>query len=228
MATSSRKWLALGIAALVLISVLILFFSSRNNATTARAEIRIALVGDSITEGSGYPAKLQRLLGPDFSIGNFGVSGSTVSLESGMPYMDQQAFRKSKNFQPSIVVIMLGTNDASDKSRESNEDFSVDLRKLVGAYEALEGDQIIWLVKPPPIFNNNLSLNNTDLAENVIPCIEQVAADLNLTTVDVNNALANYPQYFGDGVHPNDDGAAIIANEIGDALTPDSLPIDAL
>jgi lysophospholipase L1-like esterase len=41
---------------------------------------------------------------------------------------------------------------------------------------------------------------------------------LNLPTVDVNSALANHPEYFDDGVHPNSDGAMVIASEINNAI----------
>lgn len=85
-----------------------------------RDPIRVACVGDSITQGSGYPAKLQVLLGTNYSVGNFGVSGSTVTLNSTKPYMNQTAFEKAQQFQPKVVVIMLGTNDARTDLMKTN------------------------------------------------------------------------------------------------------------
>ncbi len=54
------------------------------------AKTKIACVGDSITFGSGipnreklsYPAQLSALLGDDYEVRNFGVSGATM-LENG-------------------------------------------------------------------------------------------------------------------------------------------------
>jgi lysophospholipase L1-like esterase len=54
----------------------------------------------------------------------------------------------------------------------------------------------------------------------VLPGIEQVADDLDLPTIDVNTALSD-PEYFIDGVHPNLDGAQVIAITISDAITPE-------
>lgn len=133
------------------------------------------------------------------------------------PYIEEPAFQDSMEFEPSIVVIMLGTNDAH--TQQSTEGFVTDYETLVADYEALPGDQQIILVKPPPIYDNNLELNGTDLQEQVIPLIEQVASDMSLPILDLYTALMNHPEYFIDGVHPNDNGAAAIAAEISQAIT---------
>jgi hypothetical protein len=74
-------------------------------------------------------------------------------------------------------------------------------------------------MKPPPIFDNELGLNNTNLEEGVILGIEQVANELRLPTIDVNAALTNHSEYFEDGVHPNIEGAELIASEINEVIT---------
>jgi lysophospholipase L1-like esterase len=190
--------------------------------------IRVACVGDSITQGSGYPHKLQILLGPNYTVGNFGVSGSTVSQNSTIPYMNQTAFKKAEDFDPDIVVIMLGTNDANPEIAHSEENFESDYNQLVNSFEALNGDQMIWVVKSPPIFSNTSSYNNTYLADTVIPHVDNVANQLNLPTVDMYNVFSNHSDYFMDGVHPNPDGASLIASNVYDAITsPDGSPDDS-
>ena len=53
-------------------------------AGSARAATAVACVGDSITEGSGWPAKLGTKLGAEFSVMNYGVSGTyTVTGADG-------------------------------------------------------------------------------------------------------------------------------------------------
>ena len=82
--------------------------------------VRIACVGDSITEGSGlgnpavesYPARLQRLLGTHYLVRNFGVSGRTLLKKGDYPYWKESAYRLSRDFAPDIVLIKLGSNDA--------------------------------------------------------------------------------------------------------------------
>jgi lysophospholipase L1-like esterase len=223
MTKAKMALLAVGLAILVgSSSLIVLFFGNLGNRTKPANLIRVACVGDSITEGSGYPVYLQAMLGDNYEVGNFGVSGSTVLLNSDTPYMKQSAFQEAKAFQPSIVVIMLGTNDAHEPTYESIENFQADYKKLISAYQALESNPQIWLVVPPPIFENELS--ETNLEQGVIPQIEQVANELDLPTIDVNTVLINYPEYFGDGVHPSSEGAMLIASEINQAITSDGVP----
>jgi lysophospholipase L1-like esterase len=53
----------------------------------------------------------------------------------------------------------------------------------------------------------------------VIPLIKQVANETNLATIDVHTALINHPDYFWDGIHPNNEGARVIATQVYDAIT---------
>ena len=52
----------------------------------------------------------------------------------------------------------------------------------------------------------------------LIPCIKEAANQTNFPIIDVYSALANYSDYFPDGVHPNNEGAKLIANEIYKAI----------
>jgi lysophospholipase L1-like esterase len=219
-ATTKRILLAF-VAVVLIVSFYCMgwFLLSYNISVQNSGLIHVACVGDSITEGSGYPETLQALLGDDFKVGNFGVSGSSVLSTSGLPYMNQSEFSEAKDFQPSIVVVMLGTNDAKENVTESTTTFQADYRQLVNAYATLESSPAVWLVMPPPIFENTLDLNNTRLEQHILPCIENVANELDLPTIDLNTAFTGYPEYFMDGVHPSSDGAMAIATEVNQAIT---------
>jgi len=185
--------------------------------------IRVACVGDSITAITGYPSDLQKLLGANYIVGNFGHSGATVELNTWCPYMNQSEFEEALEFQPEIVVIMLGTNDDHSWAIPYNESFEYDYTALITSFQQLDNSPRIWLVKPPPIFNNSLGLSNTYFSENIIPQIQDVANKLNLTTIDVYSAFGNHADYFADGVHPNSQGAELIANEVYNAIkSPDN------
>ena len=181
-------------------------------------KIRIACVGDSITGGTQYPGDLGMLLGENYTVGNFGVDGSTVTLDSDNPYINNSAFQEAKEFQPNIVIIMLGTNDANPTIRQVNGSFANDYVKLVEEFQALSSKPKIYLVKPSPIFSNGTALSAEYFRETVIPTIEQVANQTNLPIIDVYSALANYSEFFRDGVHPDEQGAILIANEIYKAI----------
>jgi acyl-CoA thioesterase-1 len=218
------KLLAIGIAVMILLVGFAAYFTVTTNIVAAKP-IRVACVGDSITEGSGYPYKLRLLLGSDYVVGNFGVSGSTVSLNSTKPYMNESKFQDAINFHPDIVIIMLGTNDANLEISQNEDGFETDYSKLVSAFEQLDGKQLIWVVKSPPIFTTNSSYNNSYLEGNVFPQIDNLADQMNLPTVDVYSALVNHSDFFVDGVHPDDNGASLIALNVYDAITlPDGSP----
>ena len=217
------KQLTIGVAVLI---VLLGIATYGNIATSNMPKpIRVALVGDSITQGSGYPFKLQMLLGSNYTVGNFGVCGSTVSHNSTIPYVNQTEFQRAEDFDPDIVVIMLGTNDANPEIAYSEDSFETDYSQIVTSFQGLDGNQLIWVVKSPPIFANNSSYNNTYLADTVLPHIDNLANQMNLPTVDMYNALISHSDYFMDGVHPNPDGATVIASNVYDAITlPDGSP----
>ena len=83
-------------------------------ASHAAEPVRVACVGDSITQGvgiqnpqkDGYPAKLQEILGAGWTVQNFGVGGRTM-LRKADPFDHRPALESS----PDIVIIALGTND---------------------------------------------------------------------------------------------------------------------
>lgn len=218
------KLLAIGIVVMILSVGFTAYFLVNTNVVSARP-IRVACIGDSITEGSGYPNKLNMLLGSNYAVGNFGVSGSTVSLKSTKPYIYESKFQDAMAFHPDIVVIMLGTNDANAEISQNEDSFETDYSQLVSAFEQLDGKQLIWIVKSPPIFTANSSYNNTYLESTVLPKIDKLADQMNLPTVDVYSAFGNHSDYFMDGVHPDGNGAAIIASNVYDAITlPDGSP----
>ncbi len=214
-----RKMRLLGImmAAIFILATL----TALSQFSTATAKIRVACVGDSITRGSGYPAKLQALLGPKYEVQNFGADGATVSLNSSSPYMNVTAFKKALSFNPDIVVIMLGTNDADPRVIQYNNTFEDDYARLVSSFQSLNSDPQVWIAESPPIQNTSLTLSSQDFSQTIIPHIENVAQNLNLPTINVYDSFQNYPTSYLDGVHPDTDGATLIACDVAMALTPD-------
>ena len=199
---------AVCIAILIIISLVLVAVFSGTNTT------RVACIGDSITQLSTYPGHLQTLLGTSYQVKEFGVSGATVLFNSVTPYIDQEEFQRAKQFLPNIVIILLGTNDAREDHYQSIDNFVADYEQLIREVQAFESKPKIFLVKPPPIFDNQFDLSNANLVDGVIPRIEQVAKELGLTTIDAHTPLANHPEYFMDGVHPNNEGAKLIASEV--------------
>jgi acyl-CoA thioesterase-1 len=212
----------LAITSLIIIVVLSIAAYSQAGQNTSAQPLRVACVGDSITRGSGYPAKLQSLLGSNYNVANFGVDGAAVTLSSERPYMNQSQFQMAQNFQPDIVVVMLGTNDANTNATQYDNTFEDDYTKLVTSFQSLNSNPQVWVAVSPPIQNNSLELSAPYFEENIIPHLHHVAQDLNLPTINVYDSFQNHPDFFMDGVHPDSDGATLIACDVCIAITPES------
>lgn len=215
--------LTIGLIVLLTLSTIAasLIFANLNNDASLDA-LRVACVGDSLTQSTVYPYELSLLLGKvDYKVGNFGVGSTTVSLDSQTPYMKTSTFQNALEFKPDLVIIMLGTNDAQPSLHQYNTSFVDDYVKLISAFQMISSEPKIWITLPPPIFYDQGGKISPEYFKNtIIPCIKQVAIETNLPIIDVYSALANYSDHFPDGVHPNSEGGKLIAVEIYKALKP--------
>lgn len=189
--------------------------------------IKVACVGDSITYGYGlnnweeenYPAVLSGLMGDGYQVENFGVSGRTVQSNGNYPYTATDAYKASIEFQSSILVFMMGSNDAKTINWKGTEAFEKELNSILDSYiQAKE----IYLCTPASVFYSEKQLktlkeyniqpgNITEITE----IVKRVADERGYCLIDINALTASYPEWFEvDGVHPNAEGAAAIAKEI--------------
>jgi len=187
------------------------------------AKIRLACVGDSITEGAGlsvsYPVRLGRLLGAEYNARNFGVSGCTLLKAGDMPYWDQTAFNSSLAFQPNIVVIMLGSNDAKPQNWRYGTNFVRDYLELINRYANLTSNPSIYLCTPcPPIPPGAFTISPTTVQTSVVPAVRVVSEQSQRPLIDVNTAMFGHKEWFPDLIHPNDSGAAVLAAVIYSGL----------
>lgn len=93
-------------------------------------KFRVACAGSSITEGSfspgeKFPDMLQDLLGRDFDVENLGVIGKKVQKGSKddwpSPYWLTEEFKKLQECKWDIVVLMMGTSDATDAGVDDSQ-----------------------------------------------------------------------------------------------------------
>jgi acyl-CoA thioesterase I len=215
-----RKSVLVAIIAAIILSSLYMLPIGNHLMDNQSSLIRVACVGDSITQGTYYTQDLQELLGNHYVVGNFGLGGSTVLLSTIKPYMYRPVFQNAQNFRPNIVVVMLGTNDANPMYLDRIGNFVQDYKTLVSQFSSAHQ---IWLVLPPPIYSDSLGPNEASLVHDVIPGIQEVASELNLLTIDVYSSLLDHSDFFYDGVHPTAEGAQIIANTVYAALTNHTL-----
>jgi len=119
--------------------------------------IKVACVGDSITQGSGaqkgksYPAQLQGLLGDGYQVGNFGVSARTLLKKGDFPYWKEKKYQDALAMEPAIVVIMLGTNDTKPQNWKFEAEFDADYRELVKSFQSLKSKPKVFVCRPVPV-----------------------------------------------------------------------------
>jgi len=198
--------------------------------STYNDPIRIACVGDSITQGAGagegkaYPSQLQELLGEKWKVGNFGVSGRTLLRKGDSSYWNERALQNAQDFKPDVVIIMLGTNDTKPQNWAHKDEFFADYKDLVKTFQALESKPRIYVCRPCPVPEpGNFGINETNI-KLVNRLIDKLAQEENLSVIDMHAALKSKPELLPDRVHPNDEGAAVMAKTAYKALTGKRAP----
>lgn len=193
--------------------------------------IRVAAVGDSITYGhawpdQSYPVYLANALGEDYSVGNYGHNGASVTGFGGSweKYSNLAEYSSSIGFAPDVIVIMLGSNDANGWAN-AQASYESDLRALITAYKTLfPNAEIILVTSPPTLENNAYGIPNDVVKNSVNPIQRKVAQDMGLTLVDLRKAMeehsGGYNSFFreGDGVHLSVEGANFVADLIAEAI----------
>jgi acyl-CoA thioesterase I len=195
-------------------------------SSLSAAAIKVACIGDSITEGAGvdnaavnaYPVVLGRLLGTNYTTRNFGVGGRTLLKKGDYPYWNEAAFRNATNWLPDVVTIKLGTNDSKPQNWRYKDQFAIDLRAMIDVFAQLSSHPKIVLCLPVPAYSITFDINPDIIKNEIIPIIQQVAQERGLMTVDLYTVLSGKPELFPDDIHPNAIGAALIARTLHGAI----------
>ncbi|MEI7651646.1 MAG: GDSL-type esterase/lipase family protein [Verrucomicrobiota bacterium] len=194
---------------------------------TARAAepVKVACVGDSITQGAGaqkgksYPAQLQGLLGEGYQVGNFGVSGRTLLKKGDFPYWKEKKYQEALAMEPAIVVIMLGTNDTKPQNWKFEAEFAADYRELVKSFQTLKSKPKVFVCRPVPVpGKGNYGINEENIQKE-IPRLDVLAKELGCEVIDMHAALEKSPELLPDRVHPNTAGAGEMAKAAAKAIT---------
>lgn len=187
--------------------------------------IRLACVGDSITAGVGaargksYPAQLGELLGDRWKVGNFGNSASTLLNSGNKPYQKQGSFTAALKFEPHVVVIMLGTNDTKPNNWQRKSEFVNDYHDLIEEFAALPTKPRIFICYPVPVpGKGNFGINEAGIKEQS-PMIKAIAEKAKTGVIDMYAALQDHPETLPDRVHPNTEGARLMAKAAYSVLT---------
>lgn len=190
---------------------------------------RVACVGNSITYGmtladpatESYPAQLQQMLGDGYEVGNFGKSGATLLRHGHRPYIAQEEWAKAKAFKGDIAVIHLGVNDTDPRNWPYYRDeFVSDYLALIDTLRQENPKCRIIIALLSPITHNHprFESGTQQWQEEIQEAIKTVARVGKAQLIDFHKPLYAYPQLIPDAVHPNKEGATMLARTVYSAI----------
>ena len=192
--------------------------------------VKVSCVGNSVTFGmrienreqDSYPAQLQRMLGDGFEVGNFGHSGATLLRHGHMPYFEQPEFRQAMDFAGDIVVIHLGLNDTDPRNWPNYRDeFVGDYLALIDSLRSVNPKARVMIALMTPIadrhrrFNSGTKLWHGEIQE----AIRTVSVLAGTELIDFHTPLYPYPWLLPDALHPNAEGAGLLAKTVYQEIT---------
>lgn len=203
--------------------------------------IKIGMVGDSITQGSGsstkdrgvlaHPNQIGRILWKDCLVYNYGRAGRTMREDHGDSYMAASIYSEALQgaTKMDIMTIMLGTNDADrffgaqGKWTDADDaQFIASCEKMVKSFYDKNNNLKFFLFNAPSCFraDSDYVAGIPDVRE-----AQQAAYDHLKTKgynmlgfLDVGELTKDMKKYFSDGLHPNDPGHKLLAERIAEYL----------
>ena len=176
---------------------------------------RIVAFGDSLTSGRGigrdaaYPAVLQDRLtreGYDYQVVNAGLSGDTTSRAL-------RRLRGALDGDVRVLIVALGANDGL--RGVSVDQLKSNLGKIIEEAQQRKIDVVLVGMDALPIHGLPYSIA-------FHKAYEELAAEHRITLVRsvLPRVMLDRSLMQPDGVHPNDEGARVIANAIWPSLEP--------
>lgn len=223
--------LALAVVIIVIYGDYVGFWGKSLERPVHDGQVRVACIGDSITYGmrvknrrqNCYPSVLQKMLGEGYNVRNYGINNRNAMADSPYPYTEEKQFKESLDYAPDIVLLMLGTNDSKKEIWKDATVWRKDYEKLVDSYAELPNKPKIILLTPATLHkitrkdgSEGFSFEMQDTAlEEICSTIRDVASDRGLVLIDLHSTTSGcVSAFYKDGVHPNNEGARLIAEQI--------------
>ena len=202
-------------------------------APTARPDVwrgrKIAVLGDSITELNGFQQYLEELTGA--TVYSYGRSGTTVSGYDPSTFVNRVTTIKE---EVDLIIIFGGTNDyhvgiplGTISDNASTATFYSSLKLLINRFgDKHPGVDLMFITPLQRVFpaqggTDGLNVNG-DTLEQYAAAILEVCADAGLPVLDLyhNSAITveTADEYLYDGIHPNDAGFRVLAEEMAGFL----------
>ena len=191
----------------------------------AQNPIKVACIGNSVTFGYGhanpgetsYPQQLSKMLGDGYKVSNFGKSGATLLNKGHRPYTQQPEYKAALEFAPDIAVIHLGLNDTDPRNWPNYKDeFIPDYMSLIDTLRQINPAVKVYVCRMTPIFHwhRRFKSGTRDWYWQIQSAIEDIAQLSGAELIDLQETLYNRPDLMPDALHPNAEGAGLIAKRV--------------
>ena len=189
--------------------VLVLLIISITQIFAQFQPIKVACIGNSITQGFGqtnsnsYPNQLDTLLGDNYDVRNFGVGGTTMLKNGDFPYWNEGSLTSAKQFEPDLVIILLGTNDSKPQNWAFAHEYYDDYVAMINEFRALESKPQIFVGWPSPTFIDTFGIRNQVISQEIIPIVDSIKNKHTTFSIDFYNSMLEMGNLFPDGIHPD-------------------------
>lgn len=191
----------------------------------AQTQIKVACIGNSITQGPGrenpdsYPLQMQAILGDKYEVKNFGVSGRTLLKNGDFPYWNEPQYQEVLAYAPHIVVIKLGTNDSKPQNWKFAKEFKQDYLDLISSVKSsMPESGKIYICLPVPVFKTNYGITESVIRAEMLPILLEISKETGAEIIDLHSPLEGKSQLLADGVHPNTEGLGIMAKFVAEKI----------
>ncbi|MBO7549883.1 MAG: hypothetical protein J6T77_07935, partial [Clostridia bacterium] len=185
------------------------------------------------------PNFLQKMLGFDYLVKNFGIGGYSVVNSDVYAYTKHWKYTTSVKFVPDVVIWMLGINDGNPsqdykawEGTNRREKYIQSAEMMFSAYEKVNPDVQIFVTLPSSLFKSNVWTEwkewGARVEKYVIPLNRELAEKHGYPVIDVFTWANDHPEVFPDGLHPEDDAYKTYAKRVYDEIygvikTPEDL-----
>ena len=191
------------------------------------AQTRVVCVGNSVTAGyeladantQSWPAQLRSFLGSNYMVYNCGVSGTTMLKKPSSSYWNTSTLTTAKNYDPQIVIISLGTNDAHPDNWIYKNDFYNDYSAMIDQFRLNGRNPQIYICYPVACYGD--ATQTVNLQNELIPLVTQISLAKGVSIIDFNKPTQNQRNtLYNDNLHPNAAGATVLATTAFNTIMP--------
>ena len=176
-----------------------------------------------------YPANLQRILFEEYAVYNYGLGGTTMRNDTEKPYQECIPYANcmASGYSYDLIFVMLGTNDSRQVKDENGDSKTAwddaDVVKYIADFEILLSSLKAKSPNAKFVMMNCPESYVKDYGQHFMHAVQKTAAEAmkakgyDIVLYDMYGFTADHmtkEKHYADGLHPNDKGYAMIAEEL--------------